>query len=39
MSYEPVQIILTVAANLLTAGVFAVVLTRMFNSERIMFKK
>ena len=39
MSYEPVQIILTVAANLLTAGVFAVVLTRMFNSEKVMFKK
>lgn len=39
MSYEPIQIILTVAANLLTAGVFAVVLTRMFQSERVMFKK
>ena len=39
MSYESIQIILTVAANLLTAGVFAVVLTRMFNSERVMFKK
>ena len=39
MSYEPIQIILTVVANLLTAGVFAVVLTRMFNSERVMFKK
>ena len=39
MSYEPMQIILTVAANLLTAGVFAVVLTRMFNSEKVMFKK
>ena len=39
MSYEPIQIILTVVANLLTAGVFAVVLTRMFNSEKVMFKK
>ena len=39
MSYEPMQIILTVVANLLTAGVFAVVLTRMFKSEKIMFKK
>ena len=39
MSYEPMQIILTVVANLLMAGVFAVVLTRMFNSERVMFKK
>ena len=39
MSYEPIQIILTVAANLITAGVFVVVLTRLFNSERVMFKK
>lgn len=39
MSYEPMQIILTVAANLVTAGMFAVVLTRMFQSERVMFKK
>ncbi len=39
MSYEPMQIILTVAANLLTAGVFVVVLARMFNSEKVMFKK
>ena len=39
MSYEPIQILLTVAANLVTAGIFVVVLTRMFNSERIMFKK
>ena len=39
MSYEPIQIILTVAANIVTAGVLVVVLTRMFNSERVMFKK
>ena len=39
MSCEPLQVIITVAANLVTAGVFALVLTRMFNSERIMFKK
>ena len=39
MSYEPMQIILTVAANILTASVFAVALTRMFNSEKVMFKK
>ncbi len=39
MSYEPLQIILTVVSNLLTAGVFVVVLTRMFNSEKVMFKK
>lgn len=39
MSCEPLQVIITVAANLITAGVFALVLTRMFNSEKIMFKK
>ena len=39
MTCEPVQVAITVAANLVTAGVFAWVLTRMFCSERIMFKK
>lgn len=39
MCYEPVQILVTVIANIVTAGIFAVVLTRMFNSEKIMFKK
>lgn len=39
MSYEPVQIILTVISNIVTTGVFVVVLTRMFHSEKIMFKK
>lgn len=39
MSYRPLQIVVTTVANLVTAGVFVVVLTRMFNSERIMFKK
>ncbi|MBQ9151388.1 MAG: ABC transporter permease [Clostridia bacterium] len=39
MSYEPMQILVTVIANIVTAGVFVVVLTRMFNSEKIMFKK
>ena len=39
MSYEPVQVVITVIANLVTAGVFALVLTRMFNSEKVMFKK
>ena len=39
MSYEPVQILLTVAANLLAASAFVLILTRMFNSERVMFKK
>ncbi len=39
MSYKPVQILVTVIANIVTAGVFVVVLTRMFNSEKVMFKK
>ena len=39
MSYEPLQIILTVAANLATAGLFVVILTRLFNNEKVMFKK
>ena len=39
MSCEPLQVVVTVAANLVTAGVFALVLTRMFHSEKIMFKK
>ena len=39
MSYEPIHILLTVAANLLTASAFVLILTRMFNSERVMFKK
>ena len=39
MSYEPLQIILTVAANLATAGLFVVLLTRLFNNEKVMFKK
>ena len=39
MSYEPLQIILTVAANLATAGLLVVILTRLFNNEKVMFKK
>ena len=39
MSYEPLQIILTVAANLATTGLFVVLLTRLFNNEKVMFKK
>ena len=39
MSYEPLQIILTVAANLATAGLFVVLLTRLLNNEKVMFKK
>ena len=39
MTCEPIQVVVTVASNLATAGLFAWVLTRMFNSERVMFKK
>ena len=39
LDYAPLQIILTVAANLVTAGLFVVLLTRLFNSEKVMFKK
>ncbi len=39
MNYQPVQILLTVVVNVLATGALALVLTRMFRSERIMFKK
>ena len=39
MTCEPVNVAVTVAVNLVTAGIFAWVLTRMFCSEKIMFKK
>ena len=39
MSCTPVQVLMTVASNLVAAGLFAWVLTRMFHSERVMFKK
>ena len=39
MSYEPTQIILTVASNLAITGLLIVLLTRLFNSEKVMFKK
>jgi sodium transport system permease protein len=39
MSCEPINVAVTVAVNLLTAGLFAWVLARMFHSERVMFKK
>lgn len=38
-TYEPMQIILTAAANLVCTGIAVVVLTRMFNSEKIMFSR
>ena len=39
MSYEPIQIILTVVSNLAAAGILVFILARMFNSEKVMFKK
>ena len=39
MSYEPIQIILTVVSNLAVAGILVFTLAKMFNSEKVMFKK
>ena len=39
MSYEPIQIILTVVSNLAVAGLLVFTLAKMFNSEKVMFKK
>ena len=38
-SASPLQIAVTVCSNLLYAGVGAWVLTRMFNSEKVMFSR
>lgn len=39
MTCEPIQVAVTAVSNLITAGLFAWLLTRMFHSERVMFKK
>ncbi len=39
MSYEPVSVIITMLTNVALAGVMVAVLTKVFNSERIMFNK
>ncbi len=39
MHGSPLGILITVLVNFATAGLFAFVLTRMFHSERLMFKK
>ncbi|MCQ2429830.1 MAG: ABC transporter permease [Clostridia bacterium] len=39
LDVAPVQILLTAVVNLVLTGVLVFVLTRMFNSEKIMFKK
>lgn len=38
-AYEPIQIVITIVVNILTAGVLTVVLTKMFGSEKVMFGK
>ncbi len=37
MDYQMLPMIVTVVANVLYSGVFVVILTKMFNSERIMY--
>ncbi len=39
MDYTPLQILITTLTNFAAAGVCVVVLTRMFRSEKVMFKK
>lgn len=37
MDYQMMPVVITIAANMIYAGVFVVVLTKLFNSERIMY--
>ncbi len=39
MSYEPVSVIITMMVNVAVSAVMVAVLTKVFNSERIMFNK
>ena len=39
MSYEPVSVIITMAVNVAVSAVMVAVLTKVFNSERVMFNK
>ena len=39
LSYEPLQIILTVVSNLAVTGLLIFALAKMFSSEKVMFKK
>ncbi len=39
MSYEPISVIITMAVNVVVSAIMAAVLTKVFNSERIMFSK
>lgn len=38
-AYEPVQMIITMVINVVAAGILAWGLTRLFNSEKVMFSK
>ena len=38
-TYQPLQIGITIAVNLISAGLFTWLLTRMFNNEKVMFSK
>lgn len=38
-TYQPVQVVVTIIVNVVFAGLMAWVLTRMFNSEKVMFSK
>lgn len=36
-TYQPIQVIITMAVNVLASGVLTYVLTKLFNSEKVMF--
>ena len=38
-TYQPVQVLVTVLVNLVVAGALTAVLTKLFNSEKVMFAK
>lgn len=38
-TYEPVQMVVTMVINLICAGILTWVLTKLFNSEKVMFSK
>ena len=38
-TYPPVQVLVTVLVNLVVAGGLTAVLTKLFNSEKVMFAK
>ena len=39
LDYNVVNIVVTVVSNVVYMGIFTVVLTKMFNSERIVYSK